>query len=106
MEKDKFSLEQLTAEIKQKIADKNPESYSYLLASKGVEQISRKVGEEAIEVVVAAFVDEKKHSAKTRSDLVGEVCDLFYHSLVLLAIKDIEFEEILSELNRRNKIKK
>lgn len=101
----KFDLEELFCVIKNKISDQETSSYTYELANAGVEKITRKIGEEAIEVVIAAFLNDKKKSKKTRTDLIGEVSDLFYHNLVLLASQDIEFDEVLKELNNRNKIK-
>ena len=106
MPKNQLTLEELSTIITEKISKKEKNSYSYELAKKGVEKITRKVGEEALEVVIAAFVNEKNKSIKSREDLIGEVCDLFYHNLVLLASQEIEFSEILSELTRRNNHKK
>ncbi len=103
MSKNQFLLEELFATIKAKIAAKEKNSYSYELAKAGVEKITRKVGEEALEVVIAAFINDRNSSKKTRQDLIGEVGDLFYHSLVLLASQKIEFEEVLKELAVRNK---
>ncbi len=105
MPKNNFSLEELSEQICEKISRREKNSYSYELAKAGVEKITRKVGEEALEVVIAAFINEKKSSKKTRQDLIGEVSDLFYHSLVLLASQDIEFAEVLKELEKRNKKK-
>lgn len=104
--KGQLTLEELFATIKNKIETKEENSYSYDLAKKGVEKITRKIGEEAVEVVVAAFINDKNPNAKNREELIGEVCDLFYHNLVLLAAEKIEFSEILSELTRRNNKKK
>jgi phosphoribosyl-ATP pyrophosphohydrolase len=105
MPKNHLSFEDLFALVKKKISDKEKNSYSYELAKGGVEKITRKIGEEALEVVIAAFIHDKKKSQKTREELVGEVCDLFYHNLVLLAERGIELDEILSELNKRNQKK-
>jgi phosphoribosyl-ATP pyrophosphohydrolase len=101
-----FSFEQLLSLVKAKIAEKDPHSYSYKLYLEGVDKICRKVGEEAVEVVVAAFIDEKNPNAKNREELVGEICDLLYHLTVLMAHRDIDFTEVLAELNTRNKRKK
>lgn len=97
-----LSFAELFAIIKHKIESKEKGSYSYSIASQGLERITRKVGEEALEVVIAAFLDEKKHSKKTHEELVGELCDLFYHSLILMATQGIEFDEVLQEFARRN----
>ncbi len=106
MTKNHLTLEELSSLITDKINRKEKNSYSYELAKSGVEKITRKIGEEAVEVIVAAFINKNKSSKKTRQELIGEVCDLFYHSLVLLAAQDIEFSEILKEFNRRNNKKK
>ncbi len=106
MSKDQISLEELFCLIKERIAEKDPYSYSYKLAKEGLEKITRKVGEEALEVVIASFVHEKKSDQKSKEELIGEVCDLFYHTLVLLASQQIEFSEVLNEATRRNKVKK
>lgn len=106
MSQNQLTLEELFALVQRKISTKEEGSYSYDLAKKGSERLTRKVGEEALEVVIATFLHEKNASEKTRADLIGEICDLLFHSLVLTAAQGIEFEEILNELTRRNKIKK
>ena len=105
MTKNQLNFEELFALIAEKKKQKDKNSYTSLLLNGGDEAICRKVGEEAIEVVIAAFVNSKKSSKKTREELVGEVCDLFYHSLVLLASHDIELSEIFAEFSRRNSVK-
>lgn len=105
MTKDQLNIDQLAALITEKKVRPDKKSYTSLLIEGGDEAICRKVGEEAVEVVIAAFVDTKKSSKKTKSDLVGEVCDLFYHSLVLLSAHDIELSEIYAEFSRRNSVK-
>jgi phosphoribosyl-ATP pyrophosphohydrolase len=106
MPKNNFTLEELAKLVESRIASREKNSYSYELAKKGVEKITRKIGEEALEVLIAAFIYEKQKTKKTRADLIGEVCDLFYHNLVLLASQKIEFSEILRELEKRNKQQK
>jgi phosphoribosyl-ATP pyrophosphohydrolase len=102
MSKNQLNIEELFSLIKEKIAAKENNSYTNKLAQSGLELIARKVGEEAVEVVVAAFAHEKNPCEKTRQELVGEVCDLYYHSLVLLASQGIELEEISKEFAKRN----
>ena len=62
-------------------------SYTNYLFNKGTEKITKKIGEEATEVVIAAIKDDKK-------ELVGEICDLAYHVLVLMAEKGVSLEDI------------
>jgi len=69
-------------------------SYVARLNAIGVEKIAQKLGEEAIETVIAAL-------SQDREALVGEAADLVFHLLVLLGHKDIAFAEILTELDRR-----
>ena len=66
-------------------------SYTNYLFNKGTEKITKKIGEEATEVVIAAIKDDKK-------ELVGEICDLAYHVLVLMAEKGVSLEDIEEEL--------
>lgn len=75
---------------------KNPEpgSYTTYLYDKGLEKILKKVGEESTEVVVAALSQPKE-------ELVGELCDLTYHAIVLMVEKGISLEDIADELDRR-----
>lgn len=69
-------------------------SYTASLFKKGIDEIVKKVGEESVEVIIAA-----KGAAKRR--LVEESGDLFYHLLVLLAEKGVELDEVIEELGRR-----
>ncbi len=75
--------------------DAAPEtSYVAQLNAGGVPLIARKLGEEAVEAVVAAL-------ALDRGALVGEAADLLFHLLVLLGAKEIPLAEVLAELDRR-----
>ncbi len=69
-------------------------SYTNYLLNKGTEKICKKVGEEATETVIAACKDK-------REEMIGELCDLFYHSLVLMADKDVTLQDVFAELERR-----
>lgn len=72
----------------------NESSYTAHLFSKGEDEIIKKVGEEAIEVIIAA-----KGQGKTR--VIEEIADLTYHVLVLMALHNITPENILQELEKR-----
>lgn len=69
-------------------------SYVAQLHARGLPVIARKVGEEAVETVVAALAGE-------REELVGEAADVIFHLMVLLSAKDIALGEVLAELDRR-----
>lgn len=64
------------------------------LHSRGLPVIARKLGEEAVETVVAAL-------SGTREELVGEAADTIFHLLVLLDAKGVSLDEVLAELDRR-----
>ena len=70
------------------------ESYVASLYAGGIDAILRKVGEEAIEVVIAGKDGD-------RDALVHEVADLWFHCLVLLAARDAHPEAVTGELARR-----
>lgn len=86
-------LQRIVAEYK-----KNPEdgAYTSFLFARGVDRIGKKVGEEAVELVIAAKNPEKE-------GVVGEAADLLYHTMVLLAAKDVKLSEVCSELCKRNR---
>ncbi len=69
-------------------------SYVAKLHSGGMPLIARKLGEEAVETVVAAL-------GGTRDELLGEAADLVFHLMVLLSAKDISLHEVTGELDRR-----
>ena len=74
----------------------DPESsYTARLFQAGEDEIVKKIGEEAIEVVLATKQEKQR--------LIEEVCDLTYHTLVLLAQQGISLDDIVNELNRRKK---
>ena len=89
-------LDQLYATIVSRKQNPPPESYTAKLFAAGENEIVKKVGEEAIEVIVAA---------KGQSDerIVSEVADLIYHTMVLLASRGIEWRAVEEELSRRKR---
>ena len=105
MPKNQLTFEELSSLIKKKKSAKEKNSYTYSLLKEGVEKINRKVGEEALEVVIGSFIYHKNPTTKNRKELVGEFCDLFYHSLVLMAAQDVELKDIFEEFEKRNRKK-
>lgn len=69
-------------------------SYTAKLFAAGETEVLKKIGEEAVEVVVAA-------SKQTEDRIVYELADLVYHSLVLLAMRDLSWADVEAELVRR-----
>ena len=88
-------LHQLFKIIEDRKANPSSGSYTASLFSAGEDRICQKIGEEAVEVILAA-----KGQGKTR--LVEETADLFYHTLVLLSSQNITFSEVESELQKRH----
>lgn len=80
--------------IKARRIDAPPTSYTAQLYAKGENEILKKLGEEVVEVIVAA-----KGEGDDR--LVYELADLVYHSLVLLAARDLAWADVEAELARR-----
>jgi len=70
------------------------ESYVAALYAGGADKILKKIGEEAAEVILAGKSDDDEH-------LVYEIADLWFHSLVLLASRDLSAQPVLAELARR-----
>ena len=69
-------------------------SYTNLLLEKGLDNILKKVGEENTEIIIAAKNTDHEH-------LKYEISDYIYHLMVLMAEKDITWEEITQELSQR-----
>ncbi|MEP3226783.1 MAG: phosphoribosyl-ATP diphosphatase [Parasphingorhabdus sp.] len=74
-------------------ADPN-DSYVAQLRSKGRAKMAEKLGEEAVEAVIAAVQDD-------RAAMTGEAADVLFHLLVLLDDMNLTIDEILAELQRR-----
>jgi len=88
-------LSQLEQVIASRKNDAPEESYTAHLFSRGTTKIAQKVGEEGVEVALAAV-------AETKDDLLGECADLFYHTLVLLQDQKIELTEVMAVLQERH----
>ena len=88
------TLSRLEQTIAQRLTASPEESYVAKLNQKGVEKIAQKVGEEAVETVIAAVSDD-------REGLVSESADLLMHLLVLLQTKGVTLAEVMAELDRR-----
>lgn len=89
-------LTRLAALVAGRAAERPEGSYTVTLLDRGVAAVSRKVGEEAVEVVVAA-------NAEDDARLASESADLLYHLLVLLQARGVGLDAVLSELATREK---
>ena len=89
-------LEELFAVIKDRQANPTAESYTAKLLQSGIGRVSQKVVEEAGESAIAAVQGEKE-------ELAGEVADLLYHTLTMLAAADVSPRDVWAELAKRRK---
>lgn len=69
-------------------------SYTNYLFDKGIDKILKKLGEEATEIVIAA-------KNPNNNEVVYEMSDFLYHMMVLMAVKDVSWEEVIRELANR-----
>ncbi len=77
------------------------ESYVASLYAKGLNKILEKVGEEATEVIIAAKDHDGSGDEELRRALVGEVADLWFHSLVLLSHQGLTSTDVIVCLEQR-----
>ncbi len=87
-------LPHLEAVIQDRKANPRPGSYTCQLLDAGLPRILKKVGEEAVEILVAAQSEGDER-------LVSELADLIYHALVLLAARDLSWSDVEAELAQR-----
>jgi imidazole glycerol-phosphate synthase subunit HisF len=91
-----FTLEHLRDIVAVRAASTDGSSYTRKLIEAGPGRIAKKLGEEAVETVIAAC-------SGTRDEVVSESADLLYHLLVLLQARSIELEDVFGELQRRTR---
>jgi phosphoribosyl-AMP cyclohydrolase / phosphoribosyl-ATP pyrophosphohydrolase len=89
-------LTRLAATIAARAAERPEGSYTAQLLDQGVSKVSQKVGEEAVELVVAA-------NAEDDARVAAESADLVYHLLVLLQARGVTLGAVLRELEHRTK---
>jgi phosphoribosyl-ATP pyrophosphohydrolase len=89
-----FSLEDLAAIIAARASATAEASYTKSLLDGGPRRAAKKMGEEAIETVIAAIEGDRKA-------LIGESADLLYHLLVVLQACGVPLDDVLAELKRR-----
>ncbi|QQM30593.1 phosphoribosyl-ATP diphosphatase [Martelella lutilitoris] len=89
-----FTLADLEAIVAERAKASPEESWTAKLVSKGQSRAAKKLGEEAVETVIAAIAED-------RENLTSESADLLYHLLVVLKIADIPLAAVMDELARR-----
>jgi phosphoribosyl-ATP pyrophosphohydrolase/phosphoribosyl-AMP cyclohydrolase len=88
-----YDLERVLVERKK---DLPKGSYSTRLFKKGIDKIAQKLGEEAVETIIAS-------KNKKDSEVIYESADLIYHLMVLLVERDIPLDSVFQELIVRSK---
>jgi phosphoribosyl-ATP pyrophosphohydrolase/phosphoribosyl-AMP cyclohydrolase len=89
-------LEKLQGVIRQRLADAPEGSYTAKLASQGMLKVAQKLGEEGVELALAA-------AAQDRARVTAEAADLLYHLLLLLAMRELTLADVVAELERRHR---
>ncbi|RJG43295.1 phosphoribosyl-ATP diphosphatase [Mesorhizobium sp. DCY119] len=89
-----FSLDDLERIVTERARSGDPSSWTAKLFTQGMERAAKKLGEEAVETVIAAVKGDKQ-------DLVSESADLLYHWLVVLAVAGVPLSDVLAELEKR-----
>jgi phosphoribosyl-ATP pyrophosphohydrolase len=92
----KFTLADLEQRVSERANASAEESYTRKLLDRGVAQCAKKMGEEAVETVLAAVTEDRDH-------MIGEAADLLYHLLVVLKARGISLAEVEALLETRAK---
>lgn len=90
----RFTLEDLERIIAARAASGDASSWTAKLMAGGQSRAAKKLGEEAVETVIAAVSGDDK-------GLVSESADLLYHWLVVLALAKVPLADVMAELERR-----
>lgn len=96
MQSDWQIISNLEYVIKDRIKNKPKNSYTAKLANRGLHKVAQKVGEEAVEVVIAALVEDKDRFS-------NELADLFFHLLILIQAKGMSMADVAKQLSLREK---
>ena len=91
-----FTLHELAQRVKERAAASAETSYTRKLLDKGVAHCAKKLGEEAVEVAIAAIAED-------RTRLVAETADLLYHLLVVLEVRGVSLAEVEAVLGERTR---
>ena len=88
-------IAELEAIVTERLAAGGEQSYTARLAAAGTKRIAQKVGEEGVELALAA-------AAGTQQETIDEAADLVYHLIVLLASKGLSLEDVATRLSARH----
>ena len=93
-------IDELTEILEQRKTASAEEAYGAKLHSQGINKILEKVGEEAIETIIAAK-DHDKAIDQSKEAVIHETADLWFHTMVMLSHLDLEPRKVLEELEKR-----
>ena len=88
-------ISELERIIQERLQNPSGDSYTAKLAADGTQRIAQKVGEEGVELALAAVTGD-------RTEIVDEAADLVYHLLVLLADRDMSLSDVAERLRSRH----
>ncbi|WP_341503598.1 bifunctional phosphoribosyl-AMP cyclohydrolase/phosphoribosyl-ATP diphosphatase HisIE [Gallaecimonas sp. GXIMD4217] len=89
-------LAELERLLEQRLAEGGDGSYTVRLANKGLSKVAQKVGEEGVEVALAAVCEDDQ-------TLIGESADLLYHLLLTLRLRGLTLGQVVAELSARHR---
>jgi phosphoribosyl-ATP pyrophosphohydrolase len=89
-----FTLHALAARVKERAAASADVSYTRKLIDRGIAHCAKKLGEEAVEMAIAAVAED-------RDRVIAEAADLLYHLLVVLEARGIALTEVEAALSQR-----
>lgn len=89
-----FSLQSLEKIIAERALVDDGSSYTASLFRQGMERAAKKMGEEAVETVIASLTENDKH-------FISESADLIYHLMVMWHIRGIKLDNVVQELQSR-----
>ncbi len=88
-------LEDLETIVHGRLKDPTEDSYTARLAKAGTKRIAQKVGEEGVELALAAAMGDK-------DEVIDEAADLLYHMIVLLTVQDLGLKDVCDRLRTRH----
>lgn len=88
-------LEDLESIVNDRLHDPSTDSYTARLAISGVKRIAQKVGEEGVELALAAATGDT-------DEVIDEAADLLYHVIVLLAVQELGLKDVCDRLRTRH----
>jgi len=88
-------IAELETIVRQRLRDASDDSYTARLAKAGTKRIAQKVGEEGVELALAA-------QSGDRDEIIDEAADLIYHTIVLLADHGLSLDDVAERLESRH----